>query len=185
MITPFTSSTQGKESWVKPEFNLLLQQLIREILLVLDQPEYSADMLSAVTCETAKEPPSDPSLTHLLPPMSTDIEEAARMRALTDDFLRSEKSERLRAIHEELERAYEGGGRVVIAAEKEWEWLAALNDLRLALGGELGLETDEDAEGLLALAQGEVPDSAGRAVNATAYLLVTWWQDSLLSSMRS
>lgn len=183
MISAFEYSRGGFLAHLDQDHSLLLKQLISEILLLLD--DSSSPILRVVSAESQREAPNDPALDHLLPPMSVQEEEAARMRALTEDSVRAEKSERLRLIAEELGRAYESGEQVWFAQEDAWRWLAGLNDLRLALAGELSLHSQGDAERVERLALGQEVASEQQKRGAAVYLLLTWWQDSLLSAMRS
>mgnify|MGYP001736187229 FL=1 len=94
MIGPFTVSRRGISAPIGRDYNLLIQQLIHEILVVLDDPGDFPMFLSAATgLESERAAAIDPALDFLLPPMSTDPQEAARLRALTEDTLRSLKSQ--------------------------------------------------------------------------------------------
>ena len=66
---------------------LLLRQLATEVLVVLDDPGdfgVTSSMLSAFTeTEQRREAPRERTLRMLLPSMSEDGDDAARMRALT------------------------------------------------------------------------------------------------------
>lgn len=93
MITAFALQEAGYVCNVSTQFLHLLRQLIEEILVVLDEPgELSTFVLAATEVETTRDEPHDPALGSLLPPMSDDPPEAANLRALTEDFLRAEKS---------------------------------------------------------------------------------------------
>ena len=92
MIGPFTVSRRGISAPIGRDYNLLIQQLIHEILVVLDDPGDFPMFLSAATgLESERAAAIDPALDFLLPPMSADPQEAARLRALTEDTLRSQK----------------------------------------------------------------------------------------------
>lgn len=186
MIGEFEPAGSGVRAVVEGDHNLLLQQLFREVLLVLDDPGQASPVLAAMAAESECSEPRDPSLSLLLPPMSEDPAEAERLRALTEDFLRGEKSGRLRRARAELERVRADGGSCLVLEEEEaWEWLMALNDLRLALAGELSIDSDEDSQRVEDLALGR-RQVQGRSLNAARiYLMVSWWQDSLLRAMRS
>ena len=71
---------------------LLLRQLATEVLVVLDDPGdfgVTSSMLSALTeTEQRRDAPRERTLQMLLPSMSEDGDDAARMRALTEDLLR-------------------------------------------------------------------------------------------------
>lgn len=166
---------------------LLLRQLASEVLVVLDDPgdfATTSSMINAATeTEQRREAPRERSLRMLLPSMSDDGEDAARMRALTEDLLRTEKSVRLRAMVSDLEHiTYGGGDTLVIPRSEVWKWLAALNDIRLGLAGELELSDRSDAQRIEELAMSEPTGERAQTV-AAIYMLVTWWQDSLLDAV--
>lgn len=166
---------------------LLLRQLASEVLVVLDDPgdfATTSSMINAATeTEQRREAPRERSLRMLLPSMSDDDEDAARLRALTEDLLRTEKSVRLRAMVSDLEHiTYGGGDTLVIPRNGVWKWLAALNDIRLGLAGELELSDQSDAQRIEELAMSEPTGERAQTV-AAIYMLVTWWQDSLLDAV--
>ena len=165
---------------------LLLRQLASEVLVVLDDPGECAvtpSVLSALTeTELRREAPRERSLGMLLPPMSADCEDAARMRALTEDLLRTEKSARLRSIIADLDSIVHGGAdTLIVRPEAVWSWLGALNDIRLGLAG--GLKTFYTTP-IKRLAASE-PTGEHSQVVAAIYMLVTWWQDSLLEAVNN
>ncbi|QWW20179.1 DUF2017 family protein [Schaalia sp. 19OD2882] len=185
MIGHFERAPGGYRASLDGDHSLLFQQLLREILLVLDDPGVSSPVLAAIDEETDRPAPHDPALGHLLPSMSLEPQEAERMRALTEDFLRAEKSSRLRRVRQEMSRARLAARPVWVDEDDVWDWLAALNDVRLALSGELGLEDQSDAERVERLAM-EQEESRARENNVAAvYMMVTWWQGSLLGAMRA
>lgn len=188
MITAFALQEAGYVCNVSTQFLHLLRQLIEEILVVLDEPgELSTFVLAATEVETTRDEPHDPALGSLLPPMSDDPPEAANLRALTEDFLRAEKAARLRRIHTELSSAIGTDTVVIMVTHQEvWDWLAALNDVRLALAGELGIDSREAENKAAELAHAcdlEQPLSEA-TMSAGMYMMVTWWQDSLLTAVR-
>ena len=177
---------------------LLLRQLVSEILVVLDDPSDAEGMSIMVAASTGPEvkrdAPVERSLEFLLPPMSADAQTAQSLRALTEDIVRSDKSRRLRAFWRILdgaaplatrERPWAADSDEVdlrVRAADAWQCLGALNDIRLGLAGELGMETASDAEAVEALAMSEPTGEHTQSV-AIIYMLVTWWQDSLLTAM--
>ena len=168
---------------------LLLRQLASEVLVVLDDPgdfASTSSMVSAATeTEQRREAPRERSLSMLLPSMSEDSEDAARMRALTEDLLRTEKSVRLRTVVSDLEHITHGDGdTLVIPREGVWEWLGALNDIRLGLAGELDLSDQSDAQRVEEMAMSEPTGERAQTV-AAIYMLITWWQDSLLEAVHN
>ena len=173
---------------------LLLRQLVSEILVVLDDPSDAEEMSIMVSASTGPEvkrdAPVERSLEFLLPPMSADAQTAQSLRALTEDIVRSDKSRRLRAFWRILDGAAPVAARerpwevdLRVRAADAWQCLGALNDIRLGLAGELGMETASDAEAVEALAMSEPTGEHTQSV-AIIYMLVTWWQDSLLTAMQ-
>lgn len=168
---------------------LLLRQLATEVLVVLDDPGdfcVTPSTLSALTeTEQRREAPPERTLRMLLPSMSEDGDDAARMRALTEDLLRREKSVRLRSIVSDLDHIVHGEtDALVVRPDDVWSWLGALNDIRLGLAGELDLSDDSDAQRIEELAMREPTGERSQAV-AAIYMLVTWWQDSLLEAVNN
>ena len=176
---------------------LLLRQLVSEILVVLDDPSDAEEMSIMVSASTGPEvkrdAPVERSLEFLLPPMSADAQTAQSLRALTEDIVRSDKSRRLRVFWRILDGAVPVRGRPWASDSDEadlrvrtadaWQCLGALNDIRLGLAGELGMATASDAEAVEALAMSEPTGEHTQSV-AIIYMLVTWWQDSLLTAMQ-
>ena len=168
---------------------LLLRQLASEVLVVLDDPgEYAAtsSMVNAATeTEQRRDEPRERTLRMLLPSMSEDDEDAGRLRALTEDSLRTEKSVRLRAIVGDLDHIVHGeSDTLTIQPEAVWSWLGALNDIRLGLAGELGLSDQQDAQRIEELALSEPTGERSQTV-AAIYMLITWRQDSLLEAVNN
>ena len=188
MIGPFALTAQGVCASIGRDYNLLIQQLIHEILVVLDDPgDFPMFLAAATGLENERAASVDPALEYLLPAMSLDSDEAARLRALTEDMLRAEKSERLRRICHELDSAISDGTHCVMLNEDEaWVWLAGFTDIRLALAGELRISSTDDLERVEELASEEPHGLHGNREQSAAaiYLLVTWWQDSLLKALR-
>ena len=178
----YASSMSGGEA-------LLLRQLASEVLVVLDDPgEYAAtsSMVNAATeTEQRRDEPRERTLRMLLPSMSEDDEDAGRLRALTEDSLRTDKSVRLRSIVSDLDHIVHGESDTLrIQPEAVWSWLGALNDIRLGLAGELGLSDQQDAQRIEELALSEPTGERSQTV-ATIYMLITWWQDSLLEAVNN
>ena len=168
---------------------LLLRQLATEVLVVLDDPGdfgVTSSMLSALTeTEHRRDAPRERTLQMLLPSMSEDGDDAARMRALTEDLLRREKSVRLRSIVSDLDHIVHGESDTLrIQPEAVWSWLGALNDIRLGLAAELGLSDQSDAQRIEELAMREPTGERSQTV-AAIYMLITWWQDSLLEAVNN
>ena len=194
---PFTRDGAYYSARIDRRSLLLLRQLVSEILVVLDDPSDAEEMSIMVSASTGPEvkrdAPVERSLEFLLPPMSADAQTAQSLRALTEDIVRSDKSRRLRVFWRILDGAVPVRGRpwasdsdeadLRVRAADAWQCLGALNDIRLGLAGELGMETASDAEAVEALAMSEPTGEHTQSV-AIIYMLVTWWQDSLLTAMQ-
>ena len=185
MIGEFDETPLGYRAELGSQDARMLDRLLGEILTVLDEPTELTSLVRATTgFESSRPEPGSPALDNLVPPMSADPPEAAELRALTEDFLRAEKSARLRRMRRDLRGAHrEMGGAVLVVHSSVWDWLAALNDIRLALAGELGIEVASDAERVWDQARGEGADPRVGLVSGL-YVAVTWWQDSLLRAVR-
>ena len=194
---PFTRDGAYYSARIDRRSLLLLRQLVSEILVVLDDPSDAEEMSIMVSASTGPEvkrdAPVERSLEFLLPPMSADAQTAQSLRALTEDIVRSDKSRRLRVFWRILDGAVPVRGRpwasdsdeadLRVRAADAWQCLGALNDIRLGLAGELGMATASDAEAVEALAMSEPTGEHTQSV-AIIYMLITWWQDSLLTAMQ-
>lgn len=194
---PFTRDGAYYSARIDRRSLLLLRQLVSEILVVLDDPSDTEGMSIMVSASTGPEDkrdaPVERSLEFLLPPMSADAQTAQSLRALTEDIVRSDKSRRLRVFWRILDGAVPVRGRPWASDSDEadlrvrtadaWQCLGALNDIRLGLAGELGMATASDAEAVEALAMSEPTGEHTQSV-AIIYMLITWWQDSLLTAMQ-
>ncbi|WP_432521321.1 DUF2017 domain-containing protein [Kineococcus sp. SYSU DK006] len=90
--------------------------------------------------------PEDAVLRRLLPDAYGDDPQAsAEFRRFTERGLRERKAENARGMLAALAPVAGQGGRVQLDAEGARTWLAALNDIRLALGTRLGVRDDVDA----------------------------------------
>ena len=194
---PFTRDGAYYSARIDRRSLLLLRQLVSEILVVLDDPSDTEGMSIMVSASTGPEDkrdaPVERSLEFLLPPMSADAQTAQSLRALTEDIVRSDKSRRLRVFWRILDGAVPVRRRPWASDSDEadlrvrtadaWQCLGALNDIRLGLAGELGMATASDAEAVEALAMSEPTGEHTQSV-AIIYMLITWWQDSLLTAMQ-
>lgn len=130
----------------------------------------------------------DPALERIFPPMSvSDPELAKELRTLTLGDLRRGKIANLWMIVQCLRVAQEA---VIVNTEQVAGWLSALTDLRLVLASRLGIDDDESAEKVHALAvtatseaEAESGEDDLRLALASLYSGVTWWQESLLSAI--
>ncbi|MCD4558099.1 DUF2017 family protein [Schaalia sp. lx-100] len=186
MIETFVALSGMYQARIDGAHNVLLQQLAQEVLVILDAPEESSAFLAAVSVEDECHAPLDPALGYLLPEMSHDRHTAQNLRAMTEEYLRAEKSLRLRKIRSELEYARTScDGYVRMSYEEAWDWARALNDLRLALAGELAINDESDVESLMQLICQSTYGKNARENAARIYCIVTWWQDSLVRVMQS
>lgn len=124
--------------------------------------------------------PDDAALARLLPDFH-------RPESDSPDIARADANGALRSLHEPeiidaklaagaivLQTVPARGGRIVLTPEQADAWLAALNDVRLALGTMLDIDDDtpEQLE----------PDDP-RTPHLDVYHWLTWMQDSLLQAM--
>lgn len=129
-------------------------------------------------------PPEDPALRRLLPDAAADPELAAELRRLTEADLRSGKVARLRALRGALHQA---DPDLVVVPSQASDVAAALTDARLVLAQRLGLETDEQADRVyaLAVARGTPADDveATQRFLAAVYTVLTQLQETLVGLM--
>lgn len=167
---------------------MLLGQLIDELSDVLRRPE-DADSpaidplakelgLEGLT-GVAPEPPDNPVARRLLPDGYLDDPIAAtEFRRYTDDSLRASKLADAEVMKAGLEAAADDpNGQIEIELVEADHWVRAMNDLRLALGVELGITNESQGQ----------PDPSqldeqmsGRAM---LYDFLTWWQDGLVIAL--
>ncbi len=115
--------------------------------------------------------PDDRVLARLLPDFTTeDADLAAGLRSLHEPALIEAKEQAAAVV---LETLPESGGRIELTPEQADAWLAALNDVRLALG--TALEVSEDMPE-------QLPSDDPRAAHLGVYHWVTFVQDSLVQS---
>jgi len=115
--------------------------------------------------------PTDPVLARLLPDAYGEDEAAGEFRRFTEAELRETKRG---AIDTMVTSLPPSGGKVRLDEEQAEAWLAALNDIRLALGVHL----DVAEEWYLELRQ--LDPMSPRARRLMIYELLTRWQSSLL-----
>jgi hypothetical protein len=124
--------------------------------------------------------PADPILSRLLPDFqrldhrdvsTEDRDAAAALRSLHEPELLDHKTGVAGVL---LDTCPPGGGLVKLSAEQADAWLAALNDVRLALGTTLGVSEDMPDE---------LPDDDPRAPHLGVYHWLTWMQESLVSAL--
>lgn len=122
-----------------------------------------------------RDPPVDPALARLLPDAyATDDEEgraaAADYRRFTERGLRETKTAAARTA---LATLPEEGGKLHLHTQEAQAWLAALNDVRLALG--VRLEVTAESE--------EPDDDDPRAPAYAVYGWLGWLQETLVDAL--
>ncbi|MDO5719462.1 MAG: DUF2017 family protein [Actinomycetaceae bacterium] len=188
LISGFERCEFGYVAQLDEELSEVLQRLLGETITVLDAPDEATVLSSIVGEEQYREEPDDPTLQTLLPPMSDDPLEAESLRALTEDSLRTEKSARLQMILTALREHMTGERKAVLVEDgEEWQWLSGLNDLRLVLAQRLGVGTPGwevlEARVVKLLDTSSELIVTVDEVIAIIYLVVSWWQDSLLRAV--
>jgi hypothetical protein len=158
----------------------LVSQL--EDMLRARAEEAPQDELAELTGMRAgpSESPDDPVLSRLLPdfhrldpdnPSKEDLDSAAVMRSLHEPELLDAKVGVAMVVLETLPRE---GGEVKLSFEQADAWLAAINDVRLALG--IALDVTEDMPD-------ELPEEDPRSPHLGVYHWLTWVQESLVQAL--
>lgn len=153
----------------------VLRGLVGEVLRMLDartaeQPDDELAQLTGLTTGPSTKP-DDPVLARLLPDFATDDARlSGALRELHEPELIAAKNGAAAVVLETLPTA---GGRVELTAVQADAWLAALNDVRLALG--TALDVSEDMPDQLE------PDDP-RAEHLGVYHWLTYLQDGLVRS---
>jgi hypothetical protein len=153
----------------------VLRGLVTEVRQMLagraaDQP---ADELAALTGMRTgpSRRPDDRVLARLLPDFTTeDADLAAGLRSLHEPQLIEAKDAAAALV---LDTLPADGGRVELTVEQADTWLAALNDVRLALG--TALDVSEDMPD-------EVPPEDPRSAHLGVYQWLTFVQDALVQT---
>ncbi|MFD6436909.1 DUF2017 domain-containing protein [Streptomyces venezuelae] len=156
--------------------------------------EVSDDPLAELFAEGPSEPPADPVMRRLLPdayggPGSEDSAgDADELRAYSSEFrrftendLRAKKRDDALVVVRSLDSmaaSGEGGAVLKLSVEESQQWLAALNDLRLAIGTRLEVSDEDDADLLYRL-----PDSDPRKPMVMAYLWLGGLQETLVGTL--
>ena len=153
----------------------VLRGLVREVLRMLEvrtqeQPrDELAELTGLVTGPSSK--PEDPVLARLLPDFATDDASlSGALRELHEPGLIAAKHDAAELV---LQTLPEAGGRVELTAAQADAWLAALNDVRLALG--TALDVSEDMPD-------ELPPDDPRSGHLGVYHWLTYVQDGLVQS---
>lgn len=168
----------------------VLRSLVESVIGLLDERSSSApeDELAALTgLRTGNsQTPENPVLARLLPDFQrTDPDREAPTVDDLDD-VGANVNGALRSLHEPeiidakksaglmlLRSLPDAGGKVALTQEQADAWLSALNDVRLAVGTNLGIDAN-------------TPDSLDaddpRAPHLDVYHWLTWMQDSLVQA---
>lgn len=165
----------------------VLRSLVSSVTGLLEERSASAptDELAALTGMRTgnSEAPDDAVLARLLPDFQrTDP-------AATEDPEQGNVNSALRSLHEPgiiddkiaaaaviLQTVPAAGGKIALTPEQADAWLAGINDVRLALGTNLGIDADTPDE----LEEGDP-----RAPHLDVYHWLTWMQDSLVQALMS
>lgn len=173
-------------SEIDPHEAAVLRSLVTSVLGVLDERAKSApeDELAALTGLRSgnAQTPEDPVLVRLLPDF-----QRADQGGLDDADATANANGALRSLHEPeiidakiaagsvvLETVPSDGGKLILTPQQADAWLAAINDVRLAMGTNLGIDahTPDEVE----------PDDP-RAPHLDVYHWLTWMQDSLVQAL--
>jgi hypothetical protein len=166
---------------------VLVMSLASQVLALIGDAEPSpdgAESLEQLLDSTLDpvEAPRDPVLLRLLPDAYRDDDEAAgEFRRLTEADLRATKHAGLAQIVSDLlapTSVPRGGGvRLELDDEAAAVWLAALNDVRLALGTRIGVTEDMDDERMNASVDSQ------RYAEIATYDWFSWLQDAMLRAL--
>ena len=158
-----------------PQEAAVLRGLIGEVRQMLagrsaDNPADELAVLTGMRTGPSSRP-DDRVLARLLPDFTTeDADLAAGLRSLHEPELIEAKDAAAAAV---LETLPESGGRVELTPEQADTWLAALNDVRLALGTALDV-SEEMPE--------ELPPDDPRGAHLGVYHWLTFVQDALVQA---
>lgn len=170
----FTRTTAGRivirlDDVERGLLRTLTDQLI-ELIEVPEAAEQDDPLASMVGIDADAVRPQDPALLRLLPDAYPDDSSASDdFRRFTERGLRAAKTEAARTVAQTLERS---GVKVTLTAGEAAAWLSALNDIRLALGARLGIDTD-----------GWRPDPRADDGLGHVYDWLTFVQDSLVNAL--
>jgi hypothetical protein len=153
----------------------VLRGLVSEVLRMLDArtQEHPRDELAELTglAPGPSSKPDDPVLARLLPDFATDDSSlSGALRELHEPELIAAKHDAASVM---LQTLPDAGGRVELTAVQADAWLAALNDVRLALG--TALDVSEDMPD-------ELPPDDPRSGHLGVYHWLTYVQDGLVQS---
>lgn len=165
MSERFTHRDDGVELALGPAEAALLRDLSNQVVAVVIGPE----------AELGANPVRDRLFPRAYDDPTEDSAESEWQSAVRPDLVRA-KSQALEGLLADLDRGRkgQGSGVVVSLAEARLEvWVAALNDLRLALAVSIGLTEEHQ----------EVPDDHPQAPMFDAYHWLTYLQGELIEEM--
>lgn len=171
----------GEHSYVAQfadsEKEVLLNLCEQIIELLAERTDHgNDDPLAAMVGITSHDsPPEDDVLHRLLPNAYADSVDSSEFRRYTESTLRAKKQEHAVVMRIHLKSSEDG--TVDLDHDNANAWLGAINDIRLALGVRLKVESNSN-EHLEILA----PDDPLRGVYAV-YTWLGWLQESLLSAL--
>ena len=159
------------------EKDVLLNLCEQIIELLAERTDHgNDDPLAAMVGITSHDsPPEDDVLHRLLPNAYADSVDSSEFRRYTESTLRAKKQEHAVVMRIHLKSSEDG--TVDLDHDNANAWLGAINDIRLALGVRLKVESNSN-EHLEILA----PDDPLRGVYAV-YTWLGWLQESLLSAL--
>ena len=158
----------------------ILINLVEQLLELLGEGDFfhhydSTDPLAQLLAMPAEiVTPEDPVLLRLLQNAYADPEAASDFRRYTEPQLRDAKQKNLRLVREELTILVDEKHGGVIEELDAQIWLAAINDLRIALS--VRLEITEDSFEKFELLSEQDPQKPVYAV----YFWLGWLQENLL-----
>jgi len=178
-VRPFHRRFGRYTAWLEPAEASLIADLVDQVrqLLADRRSETPVDPLAELTGMTLGPAtrPADAAVARLLPDFhAEDAELSAGLRVLHEPELIAAKDAAAVALLDSLPR---GGGQVRLDEDAAGNWIAALNDVRLALGVRLAI-TDDDtpSPGI------DDPDGAEAAMFHT-YRWLSAVQDSLVTAL--
>ena len=159
------------------EKEVLLNLCEQIIELLAERTDHgNDDSLAAMVGITSHDsPPEDDVLHRLLPNAYADSVDSSEFRRYTESTLRAKKQAHAVAMRIHLKSSEDG--TIDLDHDNANAWLGAINDIRLALGVRLKVESNSN-EHLEILA----PDDPLRGVYAV-YTWLGWLQESLLSAL--
>lgn len=162
----YTSGFSGEEAAVLRGLFTEVRQMLAGRAEIAPADEL-AELTGIRTGPTSR--PTDRVLARLLPDFTTeDSDLASGLRSLHEPELIEAKDSAAATV---LDTLPEAGGRLELTAEQADAWLAALNDVRLALGTALDVNEEMPEE---------LPDDDPRARHLGVYHWLTFVQDSLV-----